>query len=316
MSRRALFLYFPGCEVLDFAGPLQAIHEANEFTGNAYDIVHCGTGKTIATAQGLTLGALMPLPQPRPDDVVFVPGFPTLKTKPPRDLDRWLKSAFGAGAQILATCTGAFVLARSGLLDGRACTTHWKRTEDLQRAFPKARVFTGHLYVREGSITTSAGITAGIDMTLDFLEREHGAAVAAKVAREMVVYIRREGGQKQESIYLAYRSHIDPAIHAVQDWLIAHPAQKTNLPELAAIANMSVRNLTRAFQKATDISISAYKRGLRLERAKTLMADPNLTIDAIAADSGFADARQFRRLWRERYGVSPARYRAAPLDCA
>lgn len=314
MSRRALFVYFPQCEVLDFAGPLQALHEANAFVDNAYEIVHCGAGESAETAQGLTVAALAPLPEPRSDDIVFLPGFPVGSGKPPKKLDRWLTNLHNAGAHILSTCTGAFVLARAGLLDGRSCTTHWKRTEELRRAYPSTRVMTGQLYVRDGTITTSAGITAGIDMTLDFIEREHGAAVAAGVAREMVVYIRREGAQKQESMYLAYRSHIDPAIHAVQDWLIANPAEKGRLSELADIANMSVRNLTRAFQKATGISIGNYRRGLRLEHARTLLADPARTIEAVAADSGFADARQFRRLWVQTYGVSPARYRAVPLD--
>jgi transcriptional regulator GlxA family with amidase domain len=309
MSRRALFVYFPQCEVLDFAGPLQALHEANAFTNGAYEIVHCAVANSTTTAQGLVLGALAPLPRPRSDDVIFVPGFPVHQTSPPKQIDRWLKDSYRAGAQIFCTCTGAFMLARAGLLDGRACTTHWKRTQELQSGFPRLRVLTGHLYVRDGAITTSAGITAGIDMTLDFLEREHGAAVAAKVAREMVVYLRRDGSQKQESIFLAYRSHIDPAIHAVQDWLIAHPSEKARLPELAAIAHMSVRNLTRAFQKATGVSITEYRRELRLERAKTLMADPKRTIDEIAERSGFADARQFRRLWRDAYGVSPGRAR-------
>lgn len=310
MSRRAVFVYFAQCEVLDFAGPLQAMHELNSFLKNGYEIAHCGAGESTATAQGLVLGALRPLPEPAAGDLIFVPGYPVHGAKPPKQLDRWLKRAHDVGAHVFATCTGAFVLARAGLLDGRSCTTHWKRTEDLQHGYPRARVLTGQLYVRDGTITTSAGITAGIDMTLDFIEREHGAAIAAKVAREMVVYIRRDGTHKQESMYLAYRAHIDPAIHAVQDWLIAHPAEKARLEELAAIAGMSVRNLTRAFQKATGISIGEYRRNLRLERAKALLADPSRTIEAIAADSGFADARQFRRLWQNAYGVSPARYRS------
>jgi transcriptional regulator GlxA family with amidase domain len=314
MKRRALFVYFQHCEVLDFAGPLQALHETNAFVDGMYDIVHCAAGQSARTAQGLLLGGLVPLPQPREGDLIFIPGYPVLESAPPKRLEHWLKKAHAAGAQILATCTGAFALGRAGMLDGRACTTHWKRTEELQQAFPKARVLTGQLYVRDGTITTSAGISAGIDMTLDFIEREHGPAIAARVARELVVYIRRDGAHKQESMYLAYRSHIDPAIHAVQDWLIAHPAERAQLTDLARIAHMSVRNLTRAFQKATGISIGDYRRNLRLEHAKLLLADPHRTIEAIAADSGFADARQFRRLWQHEYGVSPARYRAGSLN--
>lgn len=305
MSRRALFLYFARCEVLDFAGPLQALHEANAYTSNAYEIVHCGPSRSVTSEQGLQIAGLRPLPEVRAGDLVFVPGYPVDAADPARQIARWLRGAHNVGARIFATCTGAFVLARAGLLDGRSCTTHWKRTQQLERQFPRTRVVTGALFVQDGAVTTSAGITAGIDMALDFIEREHGAAIAAKVAREMVVYIRRDGLHEQESIYLAYRSHIDPAIHAVQDWIIAHPAEKCRLVELAAVANMSVRNLTRGFQKVTGISISTYRQRLRLEHARALLSNPALTIEAVAHRSGFTDARQFRRLWRQVHGVSP-----------
>lgn len=304
MRRRAIFVYFPHCEVLDFAGPLQAIHELNAYVDEPYEIVHCGTAQTATADQGLVLGGLQPLPEPRANDCIFIPGFP-VRHGVPRGLTRWLKSSEGAGARIFAVCTGAFVLAQAGLLDERRCTTHWKRTTELEERFPQCTVQTGRLFVRDGNITTSAGISAGIDMTLDFIAQEHGAALAAAVAREMVVYIRRDGTQKQESVYLDYRTHIDPAIHAVQDWLIAHPAEHSTLEDLAKIANMSTRNLTRAFLKATGVSIAAYRQRLRLEHAKALLANPQLSIENVAERSGFADARQFRRLWRGTYGVSP-----------
>lgn len=304
MKRRAIFVYFPHCEVLDFAGPLQAVHELNAYVNDAYEILHCGVGAQATAAQGLVLGSLRPLPEPRASDSIFVPGFP-VSTGMPRGMARWLKTCDRAGARIFAVCTGAFVLAQTGLLDGKRCTTHWKRTDELQQRFPECIVETGRLFVREGNITTSAGITAGIDMTLDFIEQEHGAAVAASVAREMVVYIRRDGMQKQESVYLDYRTHIDPAIHAVQDWLVAHPAEHSTLADLAKIAKMSARNLTRSFRKATGISIAAYRQRLRLEHAKALLANPQLSIENVAERSGFADARQLRRLWRGLHGVSP-----------
>ena len=309
MKRRAVFVYFPKCEVLDFAGPLQAIHEANALTG-AYELLHCGASRGAQTAQGLALGPLQALPAPRASDIIFVPGYPTQEIAPPRELAGWLRDCLAAGARICATCTGAFVLAQAGLLDGRTCTTHWKRTAELQAQFPKATVLNGRLFVHDGPITTAAGISAGIDMALDLLEREHGAPLAARVAREMVVYIRRDGSQRQESVYLEHRTHIDPAIHAVQDWLIAHPAQKSPLTELAGVANMSTRNLTRAFVKATGLSIGAYRRRIRLEHAKSLLANPALSIENVAAGSGFTDARQLRRLWRAAYGSSPRHSRA------
>jgi transcriptional regulator GlxA family with amidase domain len=305
MKRRAIFVYFPRCEVLDFAGPLQAIHELNEYAREPYEIVHCGTTAAVTSAQGLSLAQLKPLPEPREGDCIFVPGFPAPASSMPQGLGPWLKAAVRAGARIFAVCTGAFVLAQTGLLDGRRCTTHWKRTDDLQWRYPRTTVVTGRLFVRDGAITTSAGISAGIDMTLDFIEQEHGAAVAAAVAREMVVYIRRDGAQKQESIYLDHRTHIDPAIHAVQDWLVAHPGSHSTLADLARIASTSTRTLTRAFFSATGVSISTYRQRLRLEHAKNLLANPQLSIERVAEEAGFSDARQLRRLWRAAYGESP-----------
>lgn len=297
--------------MLDFAGALQALGECNTFAGNPYEILHCGASEQIVTAQGLTVSALQPLPEPRAGDVIFVPGFPIKQARLPRAIPRWLKASAGAGARILAVCTGAFILGEAGLLDGRRCTTHWRRTGELQRAFPKAHVMTGRLFVSDGVVTTSAGVASGIDMTLDFIERDHGPRIAAQVAREIVVYIRRDGSQKQESVYLAHRTHVDPGVHAVQDWLIAHPEEKRGLAELASIANMSERNLTRAFARATGISIGEYRQQIRLEHARALLGDPDLTIEAVAERSGFADARQLRRLWRAVHGTSPAQDRAA-----
>lgn len=291
--------------MLDFAGALQALGECNAFVGKPYEILHCAASDRIVTAQGLTVSALAPLPEPRAGDIIFVPGFPIKDARVPRAIPRWLKSSAEAGARIFAVCTGAFILGEAGLLNGRRCTTHWKRTAELQRAFPKANVLTGRLFVADGAITTSAGVASGIDMTLDFIEQEHGPRVAAQVAREIVIYIRRDGSQKQESVYLAHRKHVDPGVHAVQDWLVAHPEEKRGLSELASIANMSERNLTRAFARATGISIGQYRQQIRLEHARALLSDPGLTVEAVAERSGFADARQLRRLWLTTYGESP-----------
>lgn len=303
--KRAIFVYFPGCEVLDFAGPLQAVHELNALIDEPYRVLHCGTRETAKAAQGLMLAHLEPLPEPAADDCIFIPGFPVNDSGAPRGLNRWLRNAHASGARIFAVCTGSFVLAQAGLLDGRRCTTHWKRTAELQRRYPAVTVLTGRLFVSEGSITTSAGISSGIDMALDFIEHEHGPLIAAAVAREMVVYIRRDGSQRQESIYVDYRTHIDPAVHAVQDWLIANPERHATLQDLAAIAKLSTRSLTRAFLKATGVSIGGYRRRLRLEHAKRLLHNPEFSIEYIAERTGFADARQLRRLWRAEFGQSP-----------
>jgi transcriptional regulator GlxA family with amidase domain len=307
-SRRVVFVYFDGCEVLDFAGPLQAFFEANSF-GAKYRIEHCAVVPQATTNQGLKLGGLEALPAVAADDLVIVPGFTPGMVHLPRSLIRWLKRSYDRGAKITSVCTGAFALAQAGLLKNRRCTTHWKRTGELQKLCLSAEVLADRLFVEDGRITTSAGIAAGIDMALALIEGDYGPLVAAKVAREMVVYLRRDAHHPQQSVYLDYRTHLHPGVHSVQDWLTSHPSRKARIEELAKVAHMSPRNLTRVFREVTGVSIQNYRTRLRLERARTLMNNPDLTLEAIAGECGFQDARQLRRVWRRAYHVAPSRAR-------
>jgi transcriptional regulator GlxA family with amidase domain len=265
----------------------------------------------MSSAQGVAFTGLAPLPEVEPGDVVIVPGYPVREMPPPRGLHPWLKQALRRGAQVCSVCTGSFVLGQAGLLDGRRCTTHWKRVDELQKKFPRARVMSDRLFVHDRGVTTSAGIASGIDMALDLIEQHHGPRMAAAVAREMVVYLRRDGHQRQESVYLDHRTHLHPGIHAVQDWFVAHPSTPACLPELARLAHMSPRNLTRAFRQATGISIHEYRTGLRLEQVRSLSNNPELTLEAIAERCGFGGARQLRRAWKSKFGTAPAGARRA-----
>jgi len=307
-SRRVVFVYFDGCEVLDFAGPLQAFHEANSF-GAEYRTQHCAVAPEATTSQGLKLGGLGPLPDVATHDLVLVPGFTVQNVHLPNALIRWLKKSYDQGATIASVCTGAFALAQAGLLNNRRCTTHWKRVGELRKLSPSAHVLADRLFVEDGRIISSAGIAAGIDMALALIERDHGPLVAAKVAREMVVYMRRDAHHQQQSVYLDYRTHLHPGVHSVQDWLTSHPSKKARIEDLARMAHMSSRNLTRAFREVTGVSIQVYRTSLRLERARTLMRNPELTIEAIAGECGFEDARQLRRVWRTAYHATPSRTR-------
>lgn len=306
MAARVLFLALPDLEILDLAGPLQAFHEANA-CGAGYRVLVVSTSPRVRTDQGLALADLEPLPEPAATDLVIVPGvrMASLDAVEPAAL-AWLREAHGRGAHIGSVCTGAFLLGRAGLLDGRQCTTHWSRTDDLRRRFPAARVLTDRLFVHDGPVTTSAGIASGIDMALSLLDRRHGPLLTAAVAREMVVYIRRDGAHGQRSVYLDYRTHLHPGVHRVQDWLIAHPSEKATLADLAGLAAMSPRNLTRVFRQATGISIKEFVTRLRLELARDLLHDPGLTVDAVAGRCGFESARQLRRLWKDAFGGTPA----------
>ena len=165
------------------------------------------------------------------------------------------------------------------------------------------------IYIRDGNIYTSAGIASGIDLALSILEENHGALVASQVAREIVIYMRRNGFEKQQSIFLDYRSHLYEGVHRVQDWLIQNPEKRNKLEDLAEIAHMSSRNLTRLFRKATGITIKEFVTKIRIELAKKLLKNPDLTIEAIASQCGFQDARQLRRLWSQEFEVSPLQWR-------
>ncbi len=294
-----IFLVQPTVEILDLAGPLQAFAEANALSAR-YAIQTVSTQTKVESAQGLTLSALEPLAPVSEDSLVVVPGIKYADTeRVDSRVLRWLHDAYETGATIASVCTGAFILGQTGLLDGRRCTTHWSRINDLARRFPRARVLDDRLFVRDGRIVSSAGIVSGIDMALAMIEAQHGPLMASQVAREMVVYIRRDGSQRQTSIYLDFRTHMNPGVHRVQDWLIHNPQKKASLEKLAGISGMSSRNLTRLFRLATGVSIKAYATRIRLELARTLRGDPTLSMEAIARRCGFSDARQLRRLWRE-----------------
>ena len=304
-----IFLLLPELEILDMAGPLQAFSEAQR-SGADLRILLCGPEPRVRTDQGLWLSDLEPLPEPEADDVIVVPGtrFAALEAVSARTL-AWLRTAEARGGHLASVCTGAFLLGRAGLLDGRQCTTHWSRIDELQRRFPASRVLENRLFVHDGPVTTSAGIASGIDMALALLERHFGPLLVAAVAREMVVYLRRDGSHRQQSVYLDYRTHLHPGIHRVQDWLIANPAERTTLTDLARLAALSPRHLTRTFRQATGVSVQEFTTRLRLELARDLLHDPKLTVEAVATRCGFGSARQLRRLWKEVHGTSPGQER-------
>lgn len=302
-----VFTLFPGCEVLDLAGPLQTFHDANA-CGARYNISLAGTSPQIDTAQLLSVTALPCLPtEVHAGDLIVVPGHDVARISPPASLKRWLSRAVSSGAQVCAICTGAFVLGEAGLLDQRSCTTHWKRLDELQRRFPLARVERDRLFVTDGPVTTSAGVASGIDVTLWFVEQHFGPLLAARLAREMVVYIRRDGRQKQASVYLDYRAHLNSGVHIVQDYLITRVRGKVLISELAKVAHMSSRNLTRSFRSATGLSIAEFRNKVRLEVARAMLENLNMTVEAVAEQSGFGDPRHFRRAWKQAFGVPPSK---------
>jgi transcriptional regulator GlxA family with amidase domain len=226
----------------------------------------------------------------------------------------WLRESYERGTHLASVCSGAFALGEAGFLKERRCTTHWSLTDELQLRYPDARVATTALYLHDGRITTSAGIASGIDMALSLIESHYGPTMTAKVARDLVVFLRRHGGQDQTSVYLSFRDHLHPGVHRIQDWLSSHFAEPVRLPRLAKLANMSSRNLVRSFKIATGLTPLQYQQRLRLEFAGSLLRDSQLTLESIAESSGFADARHFRRLWKSTFHGPPSELRRAPIS--
>lgn len=309
-SRRIVFLVLPQVHVMDLGGPAQVFFEANGF-GADYDLQYVGVDAKAKVAQGFWISNLEPLPEVGPGDWVVVPG---IESSTLHDLDHvpiaWLRRAKAAGARICSICSAAWVLAHAGLLHHRRCATHWKIADAMQKTFPSLAVQRDRLFVRDGQMMTSAGVTSGIDMALAMVEEDHGPLVVTKVAREMVLYLRRDGKSPQTSIYLQYRTHLHPGVHKVQDWLMTHPEQKPTLEALSKLVGMSPRNLTRVFRRETGVSLKSFATKLKLEVATNLLQNPGETVEHVASQCGFADARQLRRLWKQKFGVSPSVWKA------
>jgi transcriptional regulator GlxA family with amidase domain len=317
--RRVVFLVLPDVQLLDLAGPAQVFDTAARLLGTPYTLLYCATSDEIRSKQQLYLSHLEQLPAISSNDLILVPGVGTSTSTYHELLDaptrQWLQESYQAGAHIASICTGAEALGEAGLLHKRRCTTHWADVSTLRARYPTAQVLEGVLYIHDHNITTSAGVASGIDMALWLLEQDCGPRLAADVARQLVVYLRRSGFESQVSVYLTYRSHLDPCVHKVQDWLAEHVTEPISLTNLADVAQTSVRSLTRSFKAATGITPGEYQRLLRLELAAHLVNDSNLPLETIAIKSGFGDPRHFRRVWHAHFGSPPSsgRQRARPI---
>ncbi|HSI94076.1 MAG TPA: AraC family transcriptional regulator [Jiangellaceae bacterium] len=291
------FLLVPRLHLLDLAGPAQVFSTAADL-GHAYDLHYVAEVPAVHTAQGATLQASVTWPELGPDDLILVPGWrsptPTGPDLGPGSSDR-LRAHLAAGGTVASVCSGAFALGAAGLLDGRRCTTHHQLQDELAARFPLATIVRDVLYVTDGGVVTSAGIASGIDLALHLVAVRHGPAVAARVAREMVVYARRNGSEPQASVMLRYRTHLSDVVHHTQDLIDARYTDELRLAELANASGVSERTLTRLFGQSTGLTPLRYQQLLRVERAEHLIGHGS-TFEAAARAVGFADARMLRRL--------------------
>lgn len=295
---RVVFLLVPGLHLLDLAGPAQVFSSAADL-GLDYELHHVAERAEVPTAQGLPVRAQQGMPDLTPGDLVVVPGWRASRLvgagEPGEPSLRWLREHHDSGGTVASVCSGAELLGRARLLDGRRCTTHHELQDDLAARYPKATVVRDVLYTVDGRVVTSAGIASGIDLALHLVATGHGPAVAARIARTMVVYARRNGDERQASAMLRHRSHLSDLVHRIQDLIDVRFAETLPLSELARESGCSERTVTRIFVQETGVTPLRYQQVLRLERAEHLIGQ-GTAVESAAHAVGFADARMLRRL--------------------
>ena len=300
--KKFAFIVPPAVELLDLAGPVQVFTEA-KFYGYDIALEYYTYADDVVSTSGLGFGTLTHYSEAllAEGDYIFMPGMDnkyvsSARFKGEKDFFKWLKECADKKVFVCSVCNGAFALGHAGLLRNTECTTHWRRIEEMQAEFPSAKVIEDILFKKSNNVYTSAGISAGIDLALAILEELKGALFTHKVARGLVVYHRRSQHHTQQSIYLDYRNHINPNVHAVQDYLIDHLSEENSIEALADMVAMSPRNLSRVFKDKTGTTILEYLTRLRLELAKTMLNNPDFTIEYIASQCGFTTARQLQRI--------------------
>ena len=295
---RILFLLVPGVHLLDLAGPAQVFSTAADF-GHDYTLGYVSEQPLVPSAQGLPLHSDTVWPELDTDDLVLVPGWrcPTLAAGPGigPEAEQRLREHHARGGTVASVCAGAEALGSAGLLNGRRCTTHHDVQEELAARYPRATVVRDVLYTEDDRVVTSAGIASGIDLALYLVASRHGPAAAGRVARDMVVYARRNGLEQQNSAMLRNRAHLDDTVHRAQDVIDDRYADRLPLTDLAASVGVSERTLTRQFTRATGLTPLRYQQTLRLERAEHLIAHGS-TVESAARTVGFEDPRMLRRL--------------------
>ena len=277
MTLDVFFVLAPRFLLIDFAGPADAFHYAARFGGKV-------RMRYVAARPSLVGGGSA------------------------RATVAWLRRMITPRQRLACVCSAALLAAEARLLDGRACTTHHSLLDPLRQLAPTAQVLDDRVFVRDEHIATSAGVTAGLDLALYFIEESCGAGIAQAVAREMVIWLRRTGADPQLSPWLAFRNHMHPAVHRVQDAISRAPERAWTLTDLAKQAHTSVRNLTRLFRQHAGTSIVDYQQRIRVAQARQLLKNPSHTVEHVAELVGFGSARSLRRVFARIEGDLPRRH--------
>jgi transcriptional regulator GlxA family with amidase domain len=313
-KRRVVVVVYPGAQALDISGPVEVFDTVNrrltdptvgyriQFVSAAAPLVRTCAGMEIK-AEPLAAGD-------GPIDTLIVPGGWSLpEALTDRPLIDWIHAAAGRSRRVTSVCGGAFLLAEAGLLDGRRATTHWAYCAEMAERYPAVAVDPESIFVWDGRFVTSAGVSTGIDMALALVEADHSAALALEIARYLVLFFKRNGGQSQFSTVLEAQLADRAPVRAAQEWIVEHLEQPLPVPEIADRANMSVRHFTRVFRREVGLPPGQYIEQMRIARARKLLETTDLPVGQVARHSGFPTPETFFRAFGRALELTPNEYR-------
>jgi transcriptional regulator GlxA family with amidase domain len=310
MPRQIAIVVFPNFQILDATGPIAAFEIASRIGGHAYELkLLAAGGGEVASSSGVRMLA-QPLDEAPYDSIVVSGGNGTRALPDLVEPIAWLRRRAADVRRIASVCSGAYLLAEAGLLDGKRATTHWSRCDDFARRYPKIRTEADRIFVRQGEVWTSAGITAGIDLALALIEEDLGAEVARRTAQQLVVHQRRPGGQSQFSALLDIGG-VHGRFAGLMDWMRERLDEPLGVERLADQAAMSPRHFARAFTAETGVTPAKAVERLRLEAARVRVEAGHEPIDRVAEVAGFRDPERMRRAFLRAFGQPPQALRRA-----
>jgi transcriptional regulator GlxA family with amidase domain len=314
-TRRVGILLFEGVSALDLTGPAEAFASARQGPDGAqqraYEVVTVGmTERVCVSESGVRLVPDVRLARTPPLDTLIIPGGCGLREPAcNRELSAWIKRRAPRLRRVAAVCTGIYGLAPTGLLDGRRVTTHWQFAADVAQRFPRLQLVANELFIKDGRFYTAAGVTSGIDLSLSLIEEDLGPARALAVARELVVYVKRQGGQDQFSEPLRFQHAARGRLRDLSEYVSAHLARDLSVPALARKLGFSVRQLSRLCRSELGQSPAALVQRLRLDEARHRLLEAGASVELVASSVGFGSADAFRRAFEQRFEINPSAYR-------
>ncbi|PIB93696.1 GlxA family transcriptional regulator [Caulobacter sp. FWC2] len=303
MPRAIGFLVYPGFQLLDATGPIAAFEIAGRFSPGAYSLHFLSLrGEPTPSSSGVTIHTTALAAAPRLDTLLISGGDGVKVPATCPETLTFVREASRTARRVASVCSGAYVLAEAGLLDGKRATTHWSRTKDFQRRYPNVRLEPDRIWIQDGAVWSSAGITAGIDLSLALIGADEGEAIARRTAQQLVVYHHRPGGQSQFSALIDLRPG---RFDALLSWARQNLAQALSVEQLAERAAMSPRNFARLFAQETGVTPAKAVERLRVEAARALLDSQPLQVEDVALETGFGDSERMRRAFIRAFGQPP-----------